>query len=78
MKKIVSLIVAAALVLAALSLAGCEKAEGPVIGVPNDTTNEARALLLLEAQGILTLKEGAGITATARDIEKNPYNVTIK
>ncbi len=79
MKKLVSLIVAAAFVLAAiLSLAGCEKAEGPVIGVPNDTSNEARALLLLEAQGIITLKEGACIKATARDIEKNPYNVIIR
>ena len=79
MKKLASLILAAALALAAiLSLTGCEKAEGPVIGVPNDTTNEARALLLLEAQGILTLKAGAGITATARDIENNPFGVTIK
>ena len=47
------------------------------IAVPNDTTNEARALLLLEANGILTLKEGAGITATKKDIDQNPYNVSI-
>lgn len=45
--------------------------------MPNDTTNEARALLLLEANGIITLKEGAGITATKVDIEDNPYNVEI-
>ncbi len=45
------------------------------IAVPNDTTNEARALLLLEAQGIITLEEGAGITATVKDIKDNPYNV---
>ena len=47
------------------------------IGVPNDTTNEARALLLLEDNGIITLKEGAGITATKNDIAENPYNVEI-
>lgn len=47
------------------------------IAVPNDTTNEARALQLLEKNGFFTLKEGAGITATKNDIESNPYNVTI-
>ena len=47
------------------------------IAVPNDTTNEARALLLLENLGIIKLKEGAGITATKNDIAENPYNVDI-
>jgi len=47
------------------------------IAVPNDTTNEARALLLLEANGIITLKDGAGIAATKLDIVDNPYNVEI-
>ncbi|MBQ7624050.1 MAG: hypothetical protein IJS65_02085 [Clostridia bacterium] len=47
------------------------------IAVPNDTTNEARALLLLEANGIIKLKEGAGILATKLDIVENPYNVEI-
>ncbi|MBO4854042.1 MAG: hypothetical protein J5482_02705 [Oscillospiraceae bacterium] len=47
------------------------------IAVPNDTTNEARALLLLEANGIIKLKEGAGITATKNDIAENPFNVEI-
>ncbi len=47
------------------------------IAVPNDTTNEARALLLLENNGIIKLKDGAGITATKNDIEENPYNVDI-
>ena len=47
------------------------------IGVPNDTTNEARALLLLEEKGIIKLAEGAGITATKNDIVENPYNVEI-
>ena len=51
--------------------------EGAEIAVPNDTTNEARALMLLEANGIIKLKEDAGFTATARDIAENPYNVKI-
>ena len=54
-----------------------EIAEGDTIAVPNDTTNEARALLLLQDNGILKLKEGAGLTATVLDIEENPYNVEI-
>ena len=45
------------------------------IGVPNDTTNEARALLLLQENGIIKLKDGVGITATKNDIAENPYNV---
>lgn len=53
-------------------------AEGATVAVPNDTTNEARALLLLEAQGLITLKEGAGLTATVLDIEENPLNLEIK
>lgn len=52
-------------------------AEGDTIAVPNDTTNEARALLLLQDNGILTLKEGVGLEATVNDIEENPYNVEI-
>ena len=51
--------------------------DGDSIAVPNDTTNEARALMLLEANGIIKLKEDAGFTATARDIAENPYNVKI-
>ena len=47
------------------------------IGVPNDTTNEARALLLLQENGIIKLADGAGITATKNDIVENPYNVEI-
>ncbi len=53
-------------------------AEGDVIAVPNDTTNEARALLLLQDNGIITLKDGAGLTATVNDIAENPYNVQIQ
>ncbi|MBR5926272.1 MAG: MetQ/NlpA family ABC transporter substrate-binding protein [Firmicutes bacterium] len=51
--------------------------DGAQIAVPNDTTNEARALLLLEANGVIKLKEGAGITATKNDIAENPHNVEI-
>lgn len=50
-------------------------ADGDSIAVPNDTTNEARALLLLQDNGLLTLKEGAGLTATVNDITENPYNI---
>ena len=54
-----------------------ELADGATVAVPNDTTNEARALLLLEAQGLLKLKEGAGLDATRNDIEENPKNLEI-
>lgn len=47
------------------------------IAVPSDTTNEARALLLLEEQGLITLKEGAGLQATPNDIVDNPYGIEI-
>lgn len=52
-------------------------ADGDTIAVPNDTTNEARALLLLQDNGIIKLKDGAGLEATVNDIEENPYNVEI-
>ncbi|WP_342757002.1 MetQ/NlpA family ABC transporter substrate-binding protein [Kineothrix sedimenti] len=51
--------------------------DGATIAVPNDTTNEARALLLLQDNGIITLKEGAGMEATKNDIAENPHNVEI-
>lgn len=62
-----------------LSLVGCSSNDDKTItiAVPNDTTNEARALLILENNGIIKLKEGAGITATKNDIVENPYNVEI-
>ena len=47
------------------------------VAVPNDTTNEARALTLLEKNGFVKLKADAGLTATAKDIEENPLNVTV-
>ncbi|MCR4740831.1 MAG: MetQ/NlpA family ABC transporter substrate-binding protein [Lachnospiraceae bacterium] len=52
-----------------------EIADGDVIALPNDTTNEARALLLLQDNGVLTLKDGVGMTATVNDITDNPNNV---
>lgn len=52
--------------------------EGAVIAVPNDPTNEARALMLLEANGVITLKEGAGLNATVKDIAENPHKVSIQ
>ncbi len=54
-----------------------ELKEGSQIAVPNDATNEARALLLLEAQGIIKLKEGVGLNATKNDIAENPKKVEI-
>lgn len=53
-------------------------AKGDVIAVPNDTTNEARALLLLQDNGIIKLKNGVGLEATVNDIEENPYEVEIQ
>ena len=55
-----------------------ELEDGDTIAVPNNTTNEARALLLLEANGVIKLKEDAGLTATVKDIEENPHNVEIQ
>ena len=76
--KFAALILALVLTLT-LALTGCGKKDAAVIkiAVPNDTTNEARALLLLEEKGIIKLKDGAGITATKNDIVENPHNVEI-
>lgn len=54
-----------------------ELAEGDKIAVPNDTTNEARALLLLESEGLIKLKKDAGLTATKHDIVENPKKLEI-
>lgn len=51
--------------------------EGAEVAVPNDTTNEARALLLLKQEGLIKLKKNAGLQATILDIEKNPLNLKI-
>lgn len=55
-----------------------ELKQGATVAVPNDATNEARALLLLEAQGLIKLKEGAGLNATKKDIESNDKKLDIK
>ena len=80
MKKALSLILSAILLLtSAIALSSCGKDSTEItVAVPNDTTNEARALLLLEDLGIITLKDGAGITATILDIESNPKNISFK
>ena len=73
MKKALSLVLALVLVL---SFVACGKKETSVtIAVPNDTSNEARALLLLEALGYIEVDDKAGITATVKDITKNPKNI---
>lgn len=75
MKKILSVLLVAILTLTLF--AGCTETKDSAItvAVPNDATNEARALLLLEANGYITLKEGAGITATVNDIAENPKGI---
>ncbi|MGN1117692.1 MAG: MetQ/NlpA family ABC transporter substrate-binding protein [Acutalibacteraceae bacterium] len=80
MKKALSLIISAVLTITVIfAFAACgNKTEAITIAVPNDTTNEARSLLLLEDLGIIKLKEGAGITATILDIEENPHNIEFK
>jgi len=55
-----------------------ELKEGDVLGLPNDPTNGARALILFESAGLIKLKEGVGITATVRDIAENPLNLQFK
>lgn len=71
MKKIIALIVALVLTLSLTAAF----ADGIKIAVPNDATNEGRALLLLEAYGLLEVDDNAGITATVADITSNPLNI---
>ena len=73
MKKLLAILLTLALSLSFTAAL----ADTVTIGVPNDTTNEARALLLLQANGIVKLAMGSGIQATVRDIVENPYNVEI-
>lgn len=80
MKKTLKAVLAALLVVCLLlPLAACGNnatTETKLkIAIPNDTTNEARALLLLQDQGYIKLKDGAGITATVLDIVENPKNI---
>ena len=81
MKKLIATTLSIILVLTcAFALTGCGGGGDAAIqvAVPNDPTNEARALLLLEDNGIITLKEGASITATIQDIESNPKGIEFK
>lgn len=79
MKKIISLVLIAVFSLTLVfSLTACGGLDAITIAIPNDTTNEARALLLLEDLGYIKLKDGAGITATPLDVEENPYNIEFK
>lgn len=71
MKKFLTIILALVLALTATAAL----ADGIKIAVPNDATNEGRALLLLQAQGVIKLDETAGITATVKDIVENPLNI---
>ena len=71
MKKFFSIVLALVLALTATAAF----ADGIKIAVPNDATNEGRALLLLQAQGVIKLDEEAGITATVKDIVENPLNI---
>ena len=76
MKKTLSVILVLALALSFVFTLSASAASAKIkIAVPNDTTNEARALLLLQELGIIELKENAGITATIRDIASNPKNI---
>ena len=83
MKKAITTLLSLVLIFTfAIGLTGCgggADSQDPVqIAIPNDTTNEARALLLLQDNGIITLKDGAGITATIQDIAENPKNIEFK
>ena len=77
MKKIISILLITILALTSIfTFTSCgNNSDTITIAVPNDTTNEARALLLLEDLGYITLKDGAGITATILDVAENPYNI---
>ena len=74
MKKIIAAVIVTVLIFT-LCACGSSSSKQITIAIPNDTTNEARALLLLEDLGYIKLKDGAGITATILDIAENPHNI---
>ena len=81
MKKAITTLLSLVLIFTfAIGLTGCGGGSDETIqiAIPNDTTNEARALLLLQDNGIIKLKDGAGITATIQDIAENPKNIEFK
>ena len=73
MKKLIALVIALVLTLSLTAAL----ADTITIAVPNDPTNEGRALLLLQSQGVLTLKEGAGLEATKGDIESSVVDIEL-
>ena len=73
MKKLIALLIALALTLSLTAAL----ADTITIAVPNDPTNEGRALLLLQSQGVLTLKEGSGLEATKGDIESSVVDIEL-
>ena len=73
MKKLIALVIALALTLSLTAAL----ADTITIAVPNDPTNEGRALLLLQSQGVLTLKEGSGLEATKGDIESSVVDIEL-
>lgn len=76
-KKVLALALATIAVIGALT--GCGSSSKKItVAIPNDTTNEARSLLLLEENGLIELDKDAGIQATVKDIKKNPYNIEFK
>ena len=76
-KKVLALALATIAVIGALT--GCGSSSKKItVAIPNDTTNEARSLLLLEENGLIKLDKDAGIQATVKDIKKNPYNIEFK
>ena len=75
MKKIIALALALVLCFALVACGGSSDDAALTIAVPNDTTNEARALLLLQELGYITVDPNAGIVATINDITENPYNI---
>ena len=77
-KTLAALALTAVIALVGLGLTACGGSKELTIAVPNDTTNEARALLLLQSNGLIKLKDGAGLTATRRDIAENPKKLKIE
>lgn len=78
MKKTIIVLLVLVFALLSVTLVACNGNDSIVVAVPNDATNEARALMLLEQLGLIELKDGVGITATVRDIVSNPYNLKFK
>lgn len=77
-RKIVTLVLIIALAVSFAACGGDKKADTITIAIPNDATNEGRALLLLQELGVIKLSESAGVTATVLDIVENPLGIEFK